>query len=58
MESGLLLVKIFGCSGGRLGCDVEGSADDESSSLSESDEEDSDGDDDGTGRRSDDSNSG
>ncbi|KAM3401443.1 hypothetical protein ACQJBY_005904 [Aegilops geniculata] len=58
MENGLLSVKIFGRSGGRLGCCAESSTDDESSSSSESDEEDSDGDDDGSGRRSDDSNSG
>nr|XP_020166720.1 B3 domain-containing protein Os03g0212300-like [Aegilops tauschii subsp. strangulata] len=57
MESGLLSVKIFGCSGGRLGCCVESSTDDESSSSSGSDEEGSDGDDDGTGRESDDSDS-
>nr|XP_020174578.1 B3 domain-containing protein Os03g0212300-like [Aegilops tauschii subsp. strangulata] len=57
MESGLLSVKIFGRSGGRLGCCVESSTDDGSSSSSDSDEEDSDGDDDDSGR-SDDSDSG
>nr|XP_040243973.1 B3 domain-containing protein Os03g0212300-like [Aegilops tauschii subsp. strangulata] len=58
MESGLLSVKIFGSSGGRLGCCVESSTDDESSSLSESDEEDIDGDEDDSRRRGDDSDSG
>ena len=58
METGLLSIKIFGRSGGRLGCCAESSTDDESSSSSESNEEDSDGDDDGSGRRSDDSDSG
>ena len=58
MESGLLFIKIFGRSGGRLGCCAESSTDDESSSSSESDKEDSDGNDDDSGRRSDDSNSG
>nr|XP_020171812.1 B3 domain-containing protein Os03g0212300-like [Aegilops tauschii subsp. strangulata] len=57
MDSGLLSVKIFGSSEGRLGCCVESSTDDENSSSSESDKEDSDGDDDGSGRRGDDSNS-
>nr|XP_020187383.1 B3 domain-containing protein Os03g0212300-like [Aegilops tauschii subsp. strangulata] len=58
MENGLPSVKIFGRSGGRLGCCKESSTDDESSSSSESDEEDSDGDDDGSGRRSDNFDSG
>nr|XP_020177108.1 B3 domain-containing protein Os03g0212300-like [Aegilops tauschii subsp. strangulata] len=58
MENGLLSVKIFGRSGGRLGCCTESSTDDESSSSSESDEEDSDNDDNGSGRGSDDSDSG
>nr|XP_020192481.1 B3 domain-containing protein Os03g0212300-like [Aegilops tauschii subsp. strangulata] len=58
MENGLLSVKIFGHSGGRLGCCVQSSTDDESSSSSESDEEDSDDDDDGSRRRGDDSDSG
>ena len=58
MENGLLSVKIFGHSGGRLGSCAESSTDDESSSSSESDEEDSDGDDDDSGRRGDDSDSG
>ncbi|KAM3273714.1 hypothetical protein ACQJBY_043109 [Aegilops geniculata] len=58
MESGLLSVKIFGHSGGCLGCCAESSIDDESSSSSESDEEDSDGDDDGSGQEGDDSDSG
>ncbi|KAM3367100.1 hypothetical protein ACQJBY_016015 [Aegilops geniculata] len=57
-ESGLLSVKIFGRSGGRLGCCTESSTDNESSSSSESNEEDSDDDDDGSGRGSDDSDSG
>ena len=55
MENGLLSFKIFGRSGGRLGCCAESSTDDESSSSSGSDEEDSDGDDDGSGRGRDDS---
>ena len=55
MESGLLSVKIFGRSGGHLGCCVESSTDNESSCSSESDEEDGDGDDDDSGRGSDDS---
>ena len=58
MESGLLSVKIFGRSGGRLGCCAESSTDDESSSSSESDEEDSGGNDDDSGWRSDDFDSG
>nr|XP_020148413.1 B3 domain-containing protein Os03g0212300-like [Aegilops tauschii subsp. strangulata] len=58
MENGLLSVKIFERSGGRLGCYAESLTDDESSSSSESDEEDSDDDDHGSGRRSDDSDSG
>ncbi|KAM3272603.1 hypothetical protein ACQJBY_042613 [Aegilops geniculata] len=47
MEANFLSVKVFGCSGARLGCCTESSTDDESSSSSDSDEEDSDGDDDG-----------
>ena len=58
MESGLLSVKIFGRSGGRLGCRAKSSTDDECSSLRESDKEDSDGDDDGSGREGDDTDSG
>nr|XP_020192232.1 B3 domain-containing protein Os03g0212300-like [Aegilops tauschii subsp. strangulata] len=58
MESGLLSAKIFGRSGGCLGCCAESSIDDESSSSRGSDEEDSDGDDDGSGRQGDDSDSG
>nr|XP_020170552.1 B3 domain-containing protein Os03g0212300-like [Aegilops tauschii subsp. strangulata] len=58
MESGLLSVEIFGCSGARLGCCAERSTDDESSSLSKSDKEDCDGDDDGSDREGDDSDSG
>ncbi|KAM3330095.1 hypothetical protein ACQJBY_026850 [Aegilops geniculata] len=58
MENGLLSVKIFGRSGGRLGCCAESSTNDESSSSSESDEEDNDGDDDGSGWGSDNSDSG
>nr|XP_020165625.1 B3 domain-containing protein REM20-like [Aegilops tauschii subsp. strangulata] len=54
MESGLLSVKIFERSGACLGCCVEISTDDESSSSSEVDEEDSDGGD----REGDDSDSG
>ncbi|KAM3348862.1 hypothetical protein ACQJBY_022212 [Aegilops geniculata] len=57
MENGLLSVKIFGRSGGHLGCCAESSTDDGSSSSSESDEEDSDDDDDDSGRGSDDSDS-
>ena len=57
MESGLLSVKIFGNSGGCLGCCVESSIDDKSSSSSESDEEDNDGADDGSAREGDDSDS-
>ena len=57
MENGLLSVKIFGHSGGRLGSCAESSTDDESSSSSDSDEEDSEGDDDGTEREDDGSNS-
>ena len=49
MESGLLSVKVFGCSGIRLGCCAESSTNDESSSSSDSDEEGRDGDDDGSG---------
>jgi hypothetical protein len=58
MDATLLSVKVFGCSGARLGCCVESSTDDESSSLSDSDEEDSDGDDDGADGEDDGSDSG
>lgn len=39
VESDLLSVKVFGCSGHRLGCCTESSTDDESSSSSDGDEE-------------------
>ena len=52
-ESDLLSVKVFGCSGHRLGCCAESSTNGESSSSSESDEEDSDIDDEGSGREDD-----
>nr|XP_020163536.1 B3 domain-containing protein Os03g0212300-like [Aegilops tauschii subsp. strangulata] len=57
MENRLLCVKIFGCSGGRLGCCAESSTDDENSSSSGSDEVDSGDDDDGSGQGSEDSDS-
>ena len=47
MESGLLSIKIFGRSGGPLGCCVESSTNNESSSSSDSDEEETSGEDDG-----------
>ena len=50
MESGLLSVKIFGRSGGRLGRCVESLTEDESSSSSDSDREDSNSGDEGSGR--------
>ena len=40
VESDLLSIKVFGCSGHRLGCCAESSTDSESSSSGESDEED------------------
>ena len=55
MESSLLSVEIFGCSGILLGCCAESSTGGESASMSESDKEDSDGDDDGSGQEGDDS---
>jgi hypothetical protein len=45
MEANLLSIKAFGRSGARLGCCVESSPDDKSSSLSDSNEEDTDGED-------------
>ena len=57
MENGLISIKIFGRSGGRLGCCVNSSNNDESSSSSKSDEEDNDGNDNDSGRGSDDSDS-
>ena len=53
MENGLLSVKIFGHSGGRLGCCVESSSDREDSSSGGSDEEDSGSDNKGSRRQDD-----
>ena len=52
-ESDLLSIKVFGCSGHRLGCCAESSTDDEDSSSGDSDKEDSSGDDKGSGREDD-----
>ncbi|KAE8782241.1 L-ascorbate oxidase-like protein [Hordeum vulgare] len=41
VEADMLSVKIYGCSGARLGCCKESSSDAESSSSSESDEDNS-----------------
>ena len=49
VESDLLSVKVFGRSGHRLGCYVESSTDDKSSSSSDGDEEGTSGEDDGDG---------
>ena len=53
MERGLLSVKVFGSSGIRLGCCVESSTNDKSSSSSDSGEEDNANDDNGSGREDD-----
>ncbi|KAM3385107.1 hypothetical protein ACQJBY_009203 [Aegilops geniculata] len=58
MENGLLSVKVFGHLGTRLGCCVESSNDNETSSSGDSDEEGSNSDDEGSGREDADSDSG